>query len=447
MFLNIALLEKKYKIQFKEIKEWNYLRNYYREISYISNNNKISLYKALKDAFYGFSNWFRSYNYLIFSNSGERKKLYGKFYDTKVDMIIEYLGKDNTLLIETPSPNHYKQSLLPIKYIVSRRLIDLFTVFLEKIFYKTYIISFLEQLNKELNINFNYKKIVRRFNIQYNIYKFWFKIIKPTHIFISCYYDKGYIVKVAHDLEIKIIEIQHGLISPSHSAYYSTIKINHNYIPDYLLSFGKDLKEKRDSTFIFNSKNVFPVGNYYLEYLNNNFKENYKLSKYISNYQIVVGVSLQWTIEKELISMLIKVANSVPEVLFILIPRKWDKKKYKNIKLLKNMMFYYDLDCYQIIMHCNYHCTVYSTCALETPSLGVPNILVNLNNLTNKYMYNITKKNYTFIINNELELINILRKKHQFKKEKVIKNNEFIFVSHYRKNIKKIIEKFKKDIK
>ena len=260
MFFDIKNFEKNYKKELENIEEWNYLRNYYREISQSATKNNaknISLLKSLKDAFYGFFSWMRRYDYIFFSNN-ERKKLYDDlYYDTRIDMIIKQIGIKNSLLVEIPKNGHINKKLIPIKNIVSRRFIDLLTIVGEKIFKQKYFIDFLELTHKKYNIKFNYNVQINRFNIQYKIYKFWFKLIKPKYIFLVCYYDKQYIIKAAHELGIKVIEIQHGIISSTHTAYYSILDLDKNHLPDYLLSFGKNLKEEKNTEFIFTSENVF----------------------------------------------------------------------------------------------------------------------------------------------------------------------------------------------
>ena len=163
----------------------------------------------------------------------------------------------------------------------------------------------------------------------------------------------------------------------------------------------------------------------------------------ISKYKFAVGVSLQWTVEKELITFLKNVSVALSNILFILIPRNWDKNKYNNLKLPKNIIFYPSLDCYQVIMHCHYHCTVYSSCALEAPTLGIPNILVNLNDFSKKYISDMLDKNNTYIVNTEQEFIKKLELEHTLKKDEIIKSNEKQFVNNYNLNIKNIISKFK----
>ncbi len=448
MHCDFRELERKYKKDLERLGEWNYLRNYYREL-FIYNNLKkntvsgrgftkfVNLLKEIRNVFYGFSAWFKKYKYVVFSNNERRLLKDGTFFDVRVDYLIQLLGEDETLLVETPVNGHKDKKLLPVKNIVSRRLIDVLTIFFEKLWKKNNNIQLLNKIHKECKISFDYSRQINRFKVQYRIYLLWFKLIRPKAIFLVCYYDKQYLIKAAHELGIQVIEIQHGIISKNHFAYFSVLKLNQVYLPDYLLSFDTNLKNENSPEFLFDKEKVFPVGSFYLEYLKTNFKEDKNLKKIIENYNLVIGVSLQWTVENELIEFLSRVARRVQNILFILIPRKWEPQKYKKIRLPSNIIFYPKLDCYQIILHCNYHCTVYSTCALEAPLLGVPNILINLNGLTERYLSYLFQKKHEscYIVKNEEEFVNLLQYDEQFANKQEYFMGQGVYMNSYKKNL------------
>jgi len=430
---NIFKIEKEYKKGLSNIKEWNYLRNYYREANFNRKSNsinKINKIEALKSVFYGFKNWFKRYDYLIFSSSDARKELNNIFYDVRSDYIAEILNQ--TLIVETPNPTHYKN--ISTKYIVSRRMIDLFTIVGELFLKIPDRNNVIDDINERFNINIDYRKIIKRFNIQYKIYKIWFKVIKPKLIFINCYYDKQYIVKAAHDIGIKVVDIQHGLIGKEHSAYYSSLNLDRKFLPDYLFVFTEQDKNNLIHSLLFEKSNIYVVGNYYLEIIKRNFNQDKNLCSIIEPYKLTIGVSLQWTIENDLIEFLISLAKNLPDTLFILIPRVYEEKKYKNFNLPKNIMFYPSLDCYSIIMHCNYHCTVYSTCAEEAASLKIPTILIDINGLSRKYF---TVQDEIFILPKSIKaVITFIR---GLPKEKN-NNQTFQNDNNYTKNIKKALK-------
>ncbi len=104
-------------------------------------------------------------------------------------------------------------------------------------------------------------------------------MLKPKRIYLVCFYDKQYIVKAAKELKIEVIDIQHGIIGKEHSAYFSSLLLSDIYLPDKLYSFGESEKEYFIDSGIVSTNNIIPIGNYYLEYIKNNFVQDDKLFK------------------------------------------------------------------------------------------------------------------------------------------------------------------------
>ncbi len=103
-------LENKYNVEniyYKGEQVWSFLRiNYYwesisdRSEKYL-NNKKLNIIKKvllkLSTIFYGFPSWFKRYDYLVFSDIGERVKIDSKYVDKSFDKIIEF-DTDSTYL-------------------------------------------------------------------------------------------------------------------------------------------------------------------------------------------------------------------------------------------------------------------------------------------------------------------------------------------------------------
>jgi hypothetical protein len=227
--MNIFNFEKKYKEILENIEDWVYLRiKIGHELKNIHNqqfikNRENKLKKIwekiirLKNIFYGFKNWFKKYDYIFFSDSSERRFIDNSYKDKISDDIIDRL--DNCLLIELPNPNHYKN--VHTKYIVSQSLLD-FLIFIYSSFLKLFISVENKQLDnifKREKININYKKIILKIKVETKLYKLLFLIYKPKAIFINCAYCRFGAVKVAKDLGIKVIELQHGVINEAHYGY------------------------------------------------------------------------------------------------------------------------------------------------------------------------------------------------------------------------------------
>ncbi len=429
-------IEKKYKNELEDIEEWAYLRSYYRKvISYGGNKvRKISKIDSLKSIFYGFPSWFRRYKYFVFSGTAERRDVKNILFDKNVDFIIDIIGRESTLLIDDPSPyQHFKKSEIHTKHIVSRRLLDMLVMIIEKFIFKTKVNTVFNRINKEYGVELNFKIQVKRFNARYILYKLLFKLYKVEVIIVSCYYSKQHILKVANDLNIKTIEIQHGVITEANDAYLSYIKLDNNYFPEYLLSLGENEEDVLKANGLI-SKEVIAVGSFYLDYISKNFIPNSKLQNIIKNYKTVIGVSLQKGSEEKVLNFILDIACLDKNILYIIIPRTYQNNDYNKYDFPSNIIFFNSLNCYQIIMHCNYHCTFYSACAIEVPSLNIPNILLNFNNMAQKY-YLALENRTSKIVENSKEFLDVVYSRPLLN----IKSQNSIYIKNdYQENIKKI---------
>jgi len=432
--------EKKYKSILEKIDEWSYIRiavGFYfqsnpnnntlpKEVFFSKSKKILKIFLIFRNIFFGFKNWFKSYDFIFFSDSNERRRIEGLYKDKIADDIIDRLP-GRTLLIELPNDSHYRN--VYSKYIVSESIILLFSLLL-KFFIKSRNIKEITELLDKEGIKINYQRIIKDFNTKFIVYKTLLKIYKPKVVFVNCAYCRIPLVKAAHDLNIKVIEVQHGVINDKHYAYVSNLSLNRSYYPDILLSFG--LNETKIKNLII--ERVIPIGSYYLNYIKHNFKPNERIKKIISKYKVVIGVTLQdldWAF-KEMLSFAKNLAKQRNDYLFILIPRKRkvDVALEKNIIVMENF--------YEAIMYCNIHTTLYSTCCLEAPYLGIPNILVDINGYASKYYKGILSPMHTKIVNNENDFFIAVEELLKLSKDEIIDNHKDFFVN-YEENIKKAI--------
>ena len=440
--ISLYELEEKYRDILEDIEEWAYLRVALGHQLKNPNTGQISkrvdkrtIFKKrvekLKNIFYGFKNLFRRYNYLCFSDSSERRLIEGVYKDKIMDDIIDRL--DNALLIELPNSNHYKNIFT--KNILSQSFLDFFVFIDKKI--SSNNIAFnknLDEIFSKNSMDFDYKSIIRSVQVERKIYSILFSIYKPKAIFINCAYCRFGVVRAAKDLNIDVIELQHGVITKVHYGYSSNIKIDANYLPNKLLSFGYN--ECNIENILI--KKVIPIGSYYLDYLQNNFKPNKEFKDIIKNYKYSVGISLQdadWEY-KGMLKFIEMVAQKDKDILYILIPRK----RTDDIKLSKNIIKFDSLDCYNIILHCNIHVTLYSSCVLEAPTLGIPNIMIDLNSFASKYYKHILNQYHTKIVNNEDEFLRAIESISQLDKKIIQLRNNNIFIDNYKEKISSFIE-------
>src|SRR6267142_1938545 len=212
----------------------------------------LRIIELLAQFLYGFTSYFRKYDYLCFSDSSERKLINGKWVDKSVDFILEKLPR--SLLIEIPLPRHYKKKDVRTRFIASK--LPLYgleliysTFFLRKIKIENeYVIK---EILTEINLDFDYRSVLKRSIAQYKVGRLLYKLYKPKGIILQCSYTNTGFNKAFEDNGVKVVEVQHGLISSAHVAYNIFKELDSSYYPDYFLSYGT--VEKR----FFNEHNFF----------------------------------------------------------------------------------------------------------------------------------------------------------------------------------------------
>jgi hypothetical protein len=161
-----------------------------------------------------------------------------------------------------------------------------------------------------------------------------------------------------------------------------------------------------------------------------------KLQNIINKYSISVGITLQNTVENQTIDFVRETAILDSSILFILIPRKPVTIDYSKLDIPDNVLVIADRDFYELMMYVDYHSTVYSTCALEAPSFGVQNIMINIKNLSRKYFETSLIDRITKYADTPEEYLNLIRSMDKLDKETVYYLNEDIIMPNYRKNLK-----------
>jgi hypothetical protein len=445
-------------ITFKNIEVWPFLRHpYYFE--YLKKNIDLGdreiidsmkmKSKKLKNIFYGFDNRFKKFDYLLFSNALENRLIDDKYINKLAYDLIEQLNSNKVLLIEYPGEQgHVDRSRLLFKNVVSSETFTFF--YLIKIFNRKIAIKndyILKEINKRYKININYQKLVTRFFYFEKIFTKYFGKIKPKLIFLSNYYNIYHqaVIYSAKKLGIPTIELQHGIINRKHPAYNLFIKLDSSFFPNYLLTFGVDVKKIfNENNYFINNENVIPVGSMYLDYINIKYKASndikIKFNTLRKRYKLMVAVASQWTVEKKLIKFLKKSAPLNKNILFIFIPRDL-KKDYSFAKFPDNIIILKDLNVYQIIKESDFHATVYSTTALEAPALGIPNILINIDGLAEKHFSEIlVDRKITKFVNNEKEFLELIINWQPPSKSEIIKLHDGFYKQNHKDNIGRAIK-------
>lgn len=429
-----------------QIPVWPFLRHYY-SFSFnkiiVKNRPKFSLVQGIISMFYGWPNWFGSYKYLHFSDSLERKYIKGKWFDKSLDYIGEVLG--STLLFEFPLPRHYKKREIFTKNACSKLplygLVWLYSILILRRI-KVENQEILESIKREFDCDIDYKSLVKKNLAQIAIGKWLIKVYQPRAIFIQCFYTNMGFVKAFRDADIPVIEIQHGIIAPHHGAYNVYKQIENSFYPDYIFTFGeREFEVLSPSNYFIDQKRVKPVGHFYIDFLNTEYSGDRRLKEMLKKYRFSVTISSQDIIEEEeLIKFLIKTAQLTPDTLFLFFPRLRPQSDYEKFNFPSNLIFTPWLNVYEAMVHTDFHSTMHSTCAIEAPSLGARNILININGLSKKYYSNLLNNTLiTFNADTPEEFISCLNKP-QMRRTEIMNGNKYFINTGYKKNVEKALQ-------
>jgi hypothetical protein len=413
------------------------------------NISKISKFKKIKPAFYGLSNLLKlkNYKYILFTDTLEKRFLNGFYIDKIAQGIIDEFN-EGILIVENPVNNfHYPLNECKNQNIISLRLFQVMGELIYFSKFKNFSLkigneNIIKDILNDFKISFNYEIKVRRFLAYVNLFENFFKKLNLKYIFVNCYYCFPHIAAIyaAKKQGIKVIELQHGIISNKHRAYFFSKDVGKDLFPDYLFVFGDFFKQFFDGkNFFIDKDNVYSIGSYYIEEMK---KGNFDIEiKNSSKYKKVILVSSQYTVEEKLLDFIIKVATKDKENFYIFRPRFLNKKL--EVPNLDN--FYLSLDekedIYKLLKMADIHVTVYSTVCLEALSFGVPNIMVNMDNFSKLYFNEILNDDsHTVYVNNIDEFLKVINFYKFAKREEIIEKSKYFFAENHKLRIKKAIE-------
>lgn len=371
----------------------------------------------------------RKSKYWVFTTSQTRFRLNQDSIDRVASSLLRYLP--NIVLIENPIP----KGKTPIdnfqnnEYYVGMSPLFLGQFILQKLT-RTPSIKNLEILEDYYKTDLSrFLPIYHRIYASMLFYSFLFKFLRPKVIFVVCYYCNFGMIWAAKKKNIPIVEMQHGLISESHRAYNFAEKQDRKLMPDYILSYGPVSSKIVTDGNVVVPKNTFNYGNTFLQEVYERLTVNKKLKGYQSKFDKIICVTGQLELtDRPLIQMLKVICQDFPTIGFLYKPRHMDS--FSEFTGHENLIRCDDINTYELIKFCDFHLTVYSTCALESLALGTPNISVDIKGYYKKYLHEILKDNpYNYVVNSEDGLKKLIMELngHKYKKEVVRASMEHIF--------------------
>ena len=189
-----------------------------------------------------FTNRFTRVDALIFSHA-RSQEVDRKLIDPYTFYLKKDLIKQKISFLEFESPykgKHIRKKENYIRYLdgilILRNIKNLFVRIKPTPKAKETIKKLSEEINLTKNVSLDIKKFLlsntRKFKPTYSFYLRMFKKTKPKKIYLVVSYGRGELIKAAKDLNIEVIELQHGTFSRYHLGYSFPNKCKLEYFPD-----------------------------------------------------------------------------------------------------------------------------------------------------------------------------------------------------------------------
>ncbi|GHV78824.1 hypothetical protein AGMMS49944_06150 [Spirochaetia bacterium] len=276
-------------------------------------------------------------------------------------------------------------------------------------------------------------------------YRKYFRFIKPSKIYVVCYYDRYSMAAfyAAKEMGIPVIEVQHGLINKVHFAYIANKLIEPNPYPDYLFCFSETFKNIVSSN-IYKSESIFVTGRYYIDLIKMRKEKNYNLflkkhGKFKDKIIITVADNNLVEIDNKLLDMIKTMASSRSDIMYIYKPRIMTENylyfSHPNVTIEE------DLDVYQCMQNSHITTTVASTIAMESLVFGTPVILLNINNLAKMYLSELfSPVNSVYYADTTEEYLSYIPEVLSIDRSKVAVEGTCFYADNHAERIKEAIE-------
>jgi hypothetical protein len=368
----------------------------------------ILLKGLLRDAFWCVQ-IFRS-TIWVFTNSERRYELNGKHFDRVTSGLLRFFP--SYVLFENPIPKGQspRKKLQKGEYWVGLSWLFLLQKAIMACMGRLQIKN-LHLLDQELGVHkTKIQSLVKRYHAEYLLYRFLFHFRKPKAVFVVCYYTKYGLIRACKKRGIPVFELQHGLVSPGHRAYYFSRDFDSDYFPDYFLSYGAYSSEVVSQGHVVPKSHTLDYGYTFLDEVAGRLSMSQELKAIKNRFKKVVCITGQLPVtDVPLLEMISEVHSLFPEMCFIYKPRFEDSTAISPTS--GNFIQHFELNTYELLKYCDYHLTVYSTCAMECLALGTPNIAVDIKGYYTQFLKPMLNDNpFNFTVSDIQGLIQILKK-------------------------------------
>ncbi|SFR58082.1 Protein of unknown function [Maribacter stanieri] len=344
----------------------------------------------------------------VFTNSERRYAINNSYFDRVTSGLLDYF--DNYVLFENPIPKgrSSKNKLQKGEFLIGMSWIYLIQFLILK-FSKTPRIEAFVDLENYLEQDLSkIKDIYHRYHAGYLFYNFLFKFIKPKGVFLVCYYSNFGLVKACKKNRIPVLELQHGIVTKNHRAYNFAKTLNGPFTPDYFLSYGPYFNSIVKNGNLVLKKNTLNYGYSFLYEANKKLRKTDEIEKLLTKFNKVICITGQLeNTDRKLLKLVGNVSDEFADICFVYKPR--NKNNMVTFKEKSNFIKWEDINTYLLMKYCDYHITIYSTCAIESIALGTPNIAINIDNLYSAHLKDIIGDNeYNHVVDSEKELNKLL---------------------------------------
>ncbi len=314
----------------------------------------------------------------------------GYFENMYTEPIIKSCIDGTYLLIEYPNDafGHYHKQNYDNIYFLDW---ELFKIYIRaKLKRKKYVKenSPIKKLFDTFDLTFKPSIINDRLTKMFLFVKFFVRLLKKIHpeviLLIDGYdYKQMALISAANELRIPTIELQHGLISPSHMGYIYKKVHERRLFADFLFTFGDYFSELiKNHSKAWKSQNIISVGFPYIEMVKKHSAELPEKLKELAASHRIIYVTSQWTVRKELLKFILQLSELIEERYFIFYKTHPGEKNvrefYEPLKKKKNVELITDktVNSLEIMKVAKVHSTVYSTSYFESTYFELANIFI-----------------------------------------------------------------------
>lgn len=339
-----------------------------------------------------------------------------KYMDIYTDNIINEFSEKNIDIIEKDyNGEHYLKASSNRRFEDDLYLRCIYDKILKKSNLSEKDINLLKCIERELNTKLNVevdlitmvKKFLITYNSKFTYYNNLIKKRKPKAIIVLVGYYRTHLIAAAKLNGVKVIEIQHGVISKYHLGYsYPNNLRNLECFPNYLLTFGNYWGDAVDLPLEKNR--VIPYG---FPYFNIN-KEKFDDVEKVKNQILFIS---QGVIGKELSKLCLEYvrSNTDKKIIYKLHPGEYNdwKDKYNELVVAQEkygveVITSSNKELYEYFAESPYVIGVFSTAIYEALAFKCKTILVNLPGI--EYMNDLIENNVAKLIDNASELCEVI---------------------------------------